>query len=76
MKIITKTVKEISSFCCAKMEAASDAKAVIFPSLDRGNSLHKAKIYGPRSSRLDGQASSFEVDFCPFCGEKIIFEEK
>jgi hypothetical protein len=58
------------------METASDAKAIIFPNLDQGHSLHKAKIYGPRSSRLDGQASSFEIDYCCFCGEKIVFEEK
>jgi hypothetical protein len=76
MKITTKTVKEISGFCCTLMEAASDTKAVIFPNLDRGKSLHKARIYGPRDSRLDGQASSFEIDFCPFCSEKIVFEEK
>jgi hypothetical protein len=75
MKITTKTVKEISAFCCKKMETASDAKAVIFPNLDRGSSLQKAKIYGPRDSRLDGQASSFEIEFCCFCGERIVFEE-
>jgi len=76
MKIVQKTIREISTFCCKKMETASDAKAIIFPNLDRGASLHKAKIYGPRDSRIDGQARSFEVDFCMFCGEKITFEEQ
>jgi hypothetical protein len=75
VKILSKTIKEISEFCCQKMEAASDNKAVIFPNLE-SKSLHKAKIYGPRDSRIDGQARSFEIDHCPFCGVKIDFIEE
>ena len=76
MKVVRKTVMEISKFCCEQMEQASDAKAVILPSLESSTPLTRAKIFGPRDHRQMGAARSFEVSFCPFCSEKIIFEEQ
>lgn len=76
MKITKKVVKEISSFCCSKMEEASDAKAVVFPNLDGIVTTPFVRIYSPRDIRNPGGiGKSFEIHYCPFCGEKIVFEE-
>lgn len=75
MKITKKVVKEVSAFCCTQMEAATDARAIQFPNLESSGSLNRAKIFGPRDSRIAGMASNFEIQWCPFCGEKIVFEE-
>lgn len=75
MYIVKKYVKEISKFCCTKMETAFDSKIILFPNLDL-ESIHKPRICGPRDIRIAALPAVLEIDFCPFCGEKIAFEEK
>jgi len=54
------------------MKKAEEGRAIVFP---LESNLKTGWIFGPHNPKLGGAPRPFEIHFCPFCGQKIIFEE-
>jgi hypothetical protein len=71
VKYRTETVKQVE-YCCEEMKKAEEARAIVFPvSADLGSGW----IFGPHNPKLGGAPRPFEIRYCPFCGQRIVFEE-
>jgi len=71
VKFATQTIRQIEH-CCEEMKKAEEGRAIIFPI---GPDLKYGWIFGPHNPKLGGAPRPFEIKFCPFCGQKIVFEE-
>lgn len=68
MEIGSVLIKQITRYCCKTMERAVEAKAVVVEIRS-----HSVQIFGPRQLLPEDQRI-FNMNFCPFCGEKVEFK--
>lgn len=73
IKYVTQTVKQVE-YCCKEMEKAEEGKAIVFPTFP--DEHPHVFVFGPHNAKLGGAQRPFEIKFCPFCSERITFEEK
>lgn len=73
MLFVKRTV--VSKFCCSSMEKAVEDKAIVLPSHEEIATNIPVRIFGPHDARSGGLRKFHSIFYCPFCSEKILFEE-